>query len=137
MSVVTVKLMVKNSLSTRQVGSCGFNSRILPNVYPIRLVKVNEETMELVRDKQGLCVSCRPGPFRAENSCLILYAEHVVMQCKIYINFRFCLSLIFGGLNMYLDTLKFMNINALHKISQQMALMACILNKDSSRTLIK
>lgn len=44
-----------------KVGACGFNSRILPNVYPIRLVKVNEETMELVRDKQGLCVSCRPG----------------------------------------------------------------------------
>uniref|UniRef100_A0A673FXJ2 Very long-chain fatty acid transport protein n=1 Tax=Sinocyclocheilus rhinocerous TaxID=307959 RepID=A0A673FXJ2_9TELE len=44
-----------------KVGACGFNSRILPNVYPIRLLKVNEETMELVRDKQGLCVTCRPG----------------------------------------------------------------------------
>ncbi|NXP06543.1 S27A1 protein, partial [Thinocorus orbignyianus] len=36
-------------------------NRILPNVYPIRLVKVNEETMELVRDSRGLCVPCRPG----------------------------------------------------------------------------
>ncbi|XP_056143154.1 long-chain fatty acid transport protein 1a [Lampris incognitus] len=44
-----------------KVGACGFNSRILPNVYPIRLVKVDEETMELVRDSQGLCVPCRPG----------------------------------------------------------------------------
>ncbi|XP_065100703.2 long-chain fatty acid transport protein 1a [Paramisgurnus dabryanus] len=44
-----------------KVGACGFNSRILPYVYPIRLVKVNEETMELVRDKQGLCVPCQPG----------------------------------------------------------------------------
>ncbi|MBN3318134.1 S27A1 protein, partial [Atractosteus spatula] len=44
-----------------KVGACGFNSRILPNVYPIRLVKVNEETMELIRDRSGLCVSCRPG----------------------------------------------------------------------------
>ncbi|XP_030646579.1 long-chain fatty acid transport protein 1a [Chanos chanos] len=44
-----------------KVGACGFNSRILPNVYPIRLVKVDEETMELVRDKHGLCVPCRPG----------------------------------------------------------------------------
>ncbi|MCJ8746055.1 hypothetical protein PDJAM_G00137460 [Pangasius djambal] len=43
------------------VGSCGFNSMILPNVYPIRLVKVNEETMELVRNKEGLCVPCKPG----------------------------------------------------------------------------
>ncbi|KAJ8373186.1 hypothetical protein AAFF_G00270190 [Aldrovandia affinis] len=44
-----------------KVGACGFNSRILPNVYPIRLVKVEEESMALVRDREGLCVSCRPG----------------------------------------------------------------------------
>ncbi|KAH0628960.1 hypothetical protein JD844_010628 [Phrynosoma platyrhinos] len=44
-----------------KVGACGFNSRILPNVYPIRLVKVNEDTMELIRDANGLCISCRPG----------------------------------------------------------------------------
>lgn len=44
-----------------KVGACGFNSRILPNVYPIRLVKVNEETMEPVRDSGGLCIPCRPG----------------------------------------------------------------------------
>ncbi|XP_020850514.1 long-chain fatty acid transport protein 1 isoform X3 [Phascolarctos cinereus] len=44
-----------------KVGACGFNSRILPNVYPIRLVKVNEDTMELLRDAQGLCIPCQPG----------------------------------------------------------------------------
>ncbi|NXG20069.1 S27A1 protein, partial [Grallaria varia] len=44
-----------------KVGACGFNSRILPNVYPIRLVKVNEDTMELIRDSRGLCVPCGPG----------------------------------------------------------------------------
>ncbi|KFV13476.1 Long-chain fatty acid transport protein 1, partial [Tauraco erythrolophus] len=44
-----------------KVGACGFNSRILPNVYPIRLVKVNEDTMEPIRDSRGLCVPCRPG----------------------------------------------------------------------------
>ncbi|XP_033257377.1 long-chain fatty acid transport protein 1 isoform X7 [Orcinus orca] len=44
-----------------KVGSCGFNSRILPNVYPIRLVKVNEDTMELLRDAQGLCIPCQAG----------------------------------------------------------------------------
>ncbi|XP_054859660.1 long-chain fatty acid transport protein 1 [Eublepharis macularius] len=44
-----------------KVGACGFNSRILPNVYPIRLVKVNEETMELIRGPNGLCITCRPG----------------------------------------------------------------------------
>nr|XP_046187150.1 long-chain fatty acid transport protein 1-like [Oncorhynchus gorbuscha] len=44
-----------------KVGACGFNSRILPNVYPIRLMKVDEETTALVRDRHGLCVPCRPG----------------------------------------------------------------------------
>lgn len=44
-----------------KVGACGFNSRILPNVYPIRLVRVDEDSMELVRDSRGLCVPCRPG----------------------------------------------------------------------------
>ncbi|XP_062966325.1 long-chain fatty acid transport protein 1 isoform X2 [Cynocephalus volans] len=43
------------------VGSCGFNSRILPHVYPIQLVKVNEDTMELLRDSQGLCIPCQAG----------------------------------------------------------------------------
>nr|XP_033817432.1 long-chain fatty acid transport protein 4 isoform X2 [Geotrypetes seraphini]XP_033817433.1 long-chain fatty acid transport protein 4 isoform X2 [Geotrypetes seraphini]XP_033817434.1 long-chain fatty acid transport protein 4 isoform X2 [Geotrypetes seraphini] len=43
------------------VGSCGFNSRILPSVYPIRLVKVDRDTMELIRGPDGLCVPCRPG----------------------------------------------------------------------------
>ncbi|XP_066205552.1 long-chain fatty acid transport protein 1 [Saccopteryx leptura] len=44
-----------------KVGSCGFNSCILPHVYPIRLVKVNEDTMELLRDAQGLCMPCQAG----------------------------------------------------------------------------
>ncbi|XP_068104678.1 long-chain fatty acid transport protein 4 [Hyperolius riggenbachi] len=43
------------------VGSCGFNSRILPFVYPIRLMKVNEDTMELIRTPEGLCIPCQPG----------------------------------------------------------------------------
>uniref|UniRef100_A0A3B4E4L2 Arachidonate--CoA ligase n=1 Tax=Pygocentrus nattereri TaxID=42514 RepID=A0A3B4E4L2_PYGNA len=44
-----------------QTGACGFNSRILPYVYPIRLVRVNEETMELIRGPDGVCIPCRPG----------------------------------------------------------------------------
>ncbi|MBN3278882.1 S27A4 protein, partial [Polyodon spathula] len=44
-----------------KVGACGFNSRILPFVYPIRLVKVDEETMELIRGPDGVCIPCKPG----------------------------------------------------------------------------
>lgn len=53
---IRMKLIVSG-----QVGACGFNSRILPNVYPIRLVRVDEDSMELVRNSQGLCVPCNPG----------------------------------------------------------------------------
>uniref|UniRef100_A0A3B3WPA5 long-chain-fatty-acid--CoA ligase n=1 Tax=Poecilia mexicana TaxID=48701 RepID=A0A3B3WPA5_9TELE len=44
-----------------KVGACGFSSRILPNLYPIRLVKVKEGEKELLRDSQGLCIPCLPG----------------------------------------------------------------------------
>ncbi|KAK6481081.1 long-chain fatty acid transport protein 4-like [Huso huso] len=44
-----------------QIGACGFNSQILPFVYPIRLVKVDEETMELIRGPDGVCIPCKPG----------------------------------------------------------------------------
>jgi len=44
-----------------QVGACGFNSRILPSFYPIRLVRVQEGNKELLRDPQGLCIPCMPG----------------------------------------------------------------------------
>ncbi|XP_015981700.1 long-chain fatty acid transport protein 4 isoform X2 [Rousettus aegyptiacus] len=44
-----------------QVGACGFSSRILPFVYPIRLVRVNEDTMELIRGPNGVCLPCQPG----------------------------------------------------------------------------
>ncbi|XP_069741766.1 long-chain fatty acid transport protein 4 isoform X2 [Narcine bancroftii] len=44
-----------------KIGACGFNSRILPFVYSIRLVKVDEDTMELIRDSNGVCIPCQPG----------------------------------------------------------------------------
>uniref|UniRef100_A0A673BFG0 long-chain-fatty-acid--CoA ligase n=1 Tax=Sphaeramia orbicularis TaxID=375764 RepID=A0A673BFG0_9TELE len=44
-----------------KIGACGFNSRILPSFYPIRLVRVKEESGELLRDAQGLCIPSLPG----------------------------------------------------------------------------
>ncbi|XP_035516338.1 long-chain fatty acid transport protein 1-like [Morone saxatilis] len=44
-----------------KVGACGFSSRILPSFYPIRLVKVQGQNGELLRDSQGLCIPCLPG----------------------------------------------------------------------------
>jgi len=41
-------------------GSVGFTSVLLPFVYPVSLIRVDEEG-ELVRAKSGLCVPCKPG----------------------------------------------------------------------------
>lgn len=36
-------------------GAIGFVSRIIPSVYPIAIIKVDQETGEPVRDSRGLC----------------------------------------------------------------------------------
>jgi len=41
-------------------GSVGFTSVLLPFVYPVSLIRVDEEG-EPVRDQSGLCMMCRPG----------------------------------------------------------------------------
>lgn len=42
------------------VGAIGFVSRILPAVYPISIIKVDERTGEPIRDARGLCILCKP-----------------------------------------------------------------------------
>lgn len=54
-------------LILNQIGACGFNSQILPFIYPIRLVRVDEETMELIRGPDGVCIPCKPGKFIENN----------------------------------------------------------------------
>lgn len=44
-----------------KTGSCGFISQILPQVYPVTLLRVNEETGEPYRDEDGLAVRAGPG----------------------------------------------------------------------------
>ena len=43
------------------MGSIGFVSLIAPSIYPITLIRVDEDTGEPVRDKDGLCIRCQPG----------------------------------------------------------------------------
>ena len=43
-----------------KMGSVGFTSVLLPFVYPVSLIRVDEEG-EIVRDARGLCIKCRPG----------------------------------------------------------------------------
>jgi solute carrier family 27 fatty acid transporter 1/4 len=42
------------------VGSIGFVSRILPQVYPISIIKADPETGDPIRGKNGLCQECKP-----------------------------------------------------------------------------
>lgn len=50
-----------NMLNTENVeGSCGFTSVIFPSVYPICLLKI-DDNKELIRNKDGLCIKCKAG----------------------------------------------------------------------------
>ncbi|XP_045194546.2 long-chain fatty acid transport protein 4-like [Mercenaria mercenaria] len=45
---------------TNHIGACGFTSMIAPFMYPVTLVKVDEEN-NIVRDRNGVCVKAKPG----------------------------------------------------------------------------
>jgi len=42
-------------------GAVGFRTRILPFLYPLTLIRVNESTNEPIRDCRGLCIRCESG----------------------------------------------------------------------------
>jgi len=42
-----------------KIGAVGFISRIIPSVYPISIIKVNEDG-EPIRNSKGLCQVCEP-----------------------------------------------------------------------------
>lgn len=43
------------------VGAVGFVPRYATSVYPVILIKVDEETGEPIRDANGFCIRCKPG----------------------------------------------------------------------------
>ena len=44
-----------------RIGAVGFNSVIAPGFYPIQLIKVERGTGEIIRDANGMAISCLPG----------------------------------------------------------------------------
>jgi len=46
---------------TGKVGSVGFSSVIAPFIFPIKLIKVDKETGEVLRDSNGMTLPCAPG----------------------------------------------------------------------------
>lgn len=47
--------------NTNKEGACGFISQILPRVYPVALIRVDEKTREPIRGPDGLCIKAGPG----------------------------------------------------------------------------
>uniref|UniRef100_A0A913HVD4 Very long-chain fatty acid transport protein n=2 Tax=Strongyloides stercoralis TaxID=6248 RepID=A0A913HVD4_STRER len=45
------------------VGACGFLpiSPLTSRMHPVRLIKVDETTLDVIRGKNGLCIPCKPG----------------------------------------------------------------------------
>ncbi|XP_072765367.1 long-chain fatty acid transport protein 1 [Anoplolepis gracilipes] len=44
-----------------KTGAVGFIPRYVGHLYPIALLKIDEETGELLRESNGLCIPCKPG----------------------------------------------------------------------------
>ncbi|KAB7497073.1 Long-chain fatty acid transport protein 1 [Armadillidium nasatum] len=42
-------------------GAIGFVSVLIPSVYPVALIKIDEDTGKPLRDENGLCLLCKPG----------------------------------------------------------------------------
>ncbi|XP_046676184.1 long-chain fatty acid transport protein 4 isoform X2 [Homalodisca vitripennis] len=41
-------------------GAIGFVSRLVPSIYPISIIRVDQKTGEPLRNEQGLCMVCKP-----------------------------------------------------------------------------
>ncbi|MCP9263080.1 Long-chain fatty acid transport protein 1 [Dirofilaria immitis] len=63
------------------IGSCGFIPvhPFVKNLYPVRLLKVNDDTGELIRTKDGFCVPCKPGE-TGEMVAVIMKNEPLLKQ---------------------------------------------------------
>ncbi|XP_015921094.3 long-chain fatty acid transport protein 1 [Parasteatoda tepidariorum] len=44
-----------------KVGAVGYFPKVMQRLFPVELMKINPETGELLRDKNGLCIRCKPG----------------------------------------------------------------------------
>ncbi|XP_041368916.1 long-chain fatty acid transport protein 4-like [Gigantopelta aegis] len=44
-----------------KIGAVGFTTRILPFLYPVTLIRIDEETGKYMRDRNGMCIHAEPG----------------------------------------------------------------------------
>ena len=46
-----------------KIGAVGFIPRYASSLYPVALLKIDEETGELLRGSNGFCIPCKPGEY--------------------------------------------------------------------------
>jgi len=61
LSISNLKFFLLAVNFSDRVGAVGFVSLIAPSVYPVALIKVDEDSGEPIRGKDGLCIRCQPG----------------------------------------------------------------------------
>lgn len=69
-----------------RVGACGFFPiyPYLTKLYPIRLLKIDEETGELLRNKNGFCIPCVPG--ETGEMVGIIKEKDILLRFEGYVN---------------------------------------------------
>uniref|UniRef100_A0A913IBI0 Very long-chain fatty acid transport protein n=1 Tax=Strongyloides stercoralis TaxID=6248 RepID=A0A913IBI0_STRER len=68
------------------IGACGFFPiyPFIKRFYPVRLLKVDEETGEILRDKNGLCITCQPG--ETGEMCGLIKKNDPLLNFEGYVN---------------------------------------------------
>jgi acyl-CoA synthetase (AMP-forming)/AMP-acid ligase II len=74
------------------VGAVGFVPRYAGIVYPVALIKCNEETGEPTRGPDGLCIRCKPGKKLVATTWIkiIIKGEHIKIEPTFRRVWRFC-----------------------------------------------
>ena len=71
-----------------KVGAIGFSTRIAPFLFPVSLVKIDQETGLPLRDRNNMCIHCQPGELEMQS--LDQYHSPIchILRCNsLYIHF--------------------------------------------------
>jgi len=64
-----------------KIGAVGFIPRYASDLYPVALLKINEDTGEILRRPDGLCISCKPGIIE-----ILCYKDFIILKNFFCVN---------------------------------------------------
>lgn len=70
-----------------RVGAVGFVPRFAGNLYPVTLLRVNEETGEPIRGPEGFCIPCKPGTLIVTIFFRLIKQSMISYDIKYYMNY--------------------------------------------------